>query len=765
LAPWVRGRRGKHDDAFAAIRKAGFVRARIDGEVYDLDNLPELSPRRAHDIEAVVDRVVIRERLDARVAESVNLAVKHGAGTVVLTYLDTSGMGDAADDTGDGDAGKGATTGGSTADRPAPRGKGVWRDRLYSTLYACPRCQISYEELEPRTFSFNSPYDACPTCEGLGYRLASEIATETVADADVAAVADAAEPIAEKRKRAGDEVRAEREGLPPGGEGRAICPDCRGARLRPEARSARVGGRPIHEVTAANVRRAREFFASLTFDEPDRPIAEPILREISNRLVFLEKVGVDYLSLDRATDTLSGGEYQRVRLASGIGSGVVGVCYVLDEPSIGLHPRDNGRLIEALRHLQDQGNTVVVVEHDAAVMRQADWLIDVGPGAGRHGGRIVACGTPDEIAANPDSITGRYLCGAASIAVPTERRRVVKSRAIAIEGVTTNNLKDVSAWFPLGVLTCVTGVSGSGKSSLLGETLAPALARRLGTTGAAGAAQTPGPHSSLRGASQIEKLVEIDQTPIGRTPRSNPATYTGAFDEIRRVFAGTRDARQRGFRSSRFSFNVAGGRCEACRGQGQQKIEMNFLPDLYVPCGECGGARFNRATLQIRYRGRSIADVLDMPVDEAVDFFENHPAIRRLVESLRDVGLGYLPLGQSSTTLSGGEAQRIKLATELGRVESGKTLYLLDEPTTGLHFDDIRRLLDVLARLVDRGNTAIVVEHNLDVLKSADWIIDLGPEGGEGGGQIVAVGTPEEIAAIDHNATGRYLRAALASVR
>jgi len=467
-------------------------------------------------------------------------------------------------------------------------------------------------------------------------------------------------------------------------------------------------------------------------------------------------VGLEYLTLDRPADTLSGGELQRVRLATGLGSGLVGVCYVLDEPSIGLHPRDNDRLIAAMRELQARGNTVLIVEHDEAIMRRADWLIDLGPGAGRHGGRIVAQGTPAELSQNPASLTGRYLGGSLSIPVPKQRRRIAKSRSIVLEGVRTNNLKDVTVQFPLSTLVCVTGVSGSGKSSLLNETLGPALIRRLG-----GLAPKPGPHASLRGTGPVDKVVEIDQSPIGRSPRSNPATYAGVFDEIRKVFAGTREAKRRGYTAGRFSFNVKGGRCEECQGQGQQKIEMNFLPDLYVTCPTCEGKRFNQQTLEVLYRDKSIADVLDMRVDDARGFFENFPVIDRLLGSLQEVGLGYITLGQSSITLSGGEAQRVKLATELARVDTGNTVYILDEPTTGLHFDDIKKLLDVLSRLVDLGNTVIVIEHNLDVIKTADWIIDLGPEGGERGGHVVATGTPEQIAALEGNYTGMHLRSVL----
>jgi excinuclease ABC subunit A len=783
MSPLVRGRKGQHKDVLAAVRKAGFVRVRVDGELLDVDQVGELAPRKNHQIEAVVDRIVIREGVEARLAESTRLALTHGEGAVVVSYLEPGPNGSAA----------------AASDAQA------WREQLYSTLYACPHCKISFEELEPRTFSFNSPYGACPVCEGLGRRLQFDpdlvIPDDSLSMAEGAILAwkgatpaemrrhktqlrdflksagiDWSTPMATLKPRVREQLlhgdangfvgvlnlleqeyattmvaarRARLEEL----RGMVICKDCGGARLRPEARACRFQGRAIHEITALAVSQARAWFGSLKLAEQDRPVARPIWQEIDRRLEFLENVGVEYLTLDRPADTLSGGELQRVRLATGIGSGLVGVCYVLDEPSIGLHQRDNKRLIDALRRLQEQGNTVLVVEHDETIMRSADQLVDMGPGAGLHGGRIVAQGTPEEVSRNPDSVTGRYLSGKLSIPLPARRRRVAKTRSLSIEGVTTNNLKNIDARIPLGVLVCMTGVSGSGKSSLVNETLAKALARRLGGTG-----PKPGPHRSLRGVSQIDKLVEVDQTPIGRTPRSNPATYTGVFDEIRRVFAGTREARQRGYKSGRFSFNVKGGRCEECQGQGVRRIEMNFLPDLSVTCPVCEGARFNRQTLEVRYRGFSIADVLDMRVDEAVNFFENFPQIVRLLKGLQEVGLGYLSLGQSSTTLSGGEAQRIKLATELARVDTGNTLYILDEPTTGLHFDDIEKLLAVLNRLVDLGNTVLVIEHNLDVIKTADWIIDLGPEGGEAGGYIVATGTPEEIAATSDNATGQFLK-------
>ncbi len=784
MAPIVRGRKGQHNDAFAAIRKAGFVRARVDGDVIDVDQPPELAPRKSHNIEAVVDRVVIRPGLESRLAESVDLAVRHGEGAVLVVHAPPAAEG-----------------------QPA----GAWREELFSTLAACPNCKLSFEELEPRSFSFNSPYGACPECEGLGSKtqfdpdlvlpepelsLAAGAIAPWKATAGAlgkrhqAALAEFVEragidrelPLAEWKPKAREQLLsgdgksfaglltmleqeyvtatdpAKRERLE-AYRGPVPCSECGGARLRAEARFCTLDGKAIHQIAALPVRAAKAWFGGLQFSDEDQPIARPLVTDIAKRLDFLDKVGVEYLTLDRPADTLSGGELQRVRLATGIGSGLVGVCYVLDEPSIGLHQRDNQRLIDALRNLQQQGNTVLVVEHDEAMMRAADRLVDIGPGAGLHGGRVVAQGSPAEVAADPLSITGRYLSGKLQIPLPAAHRRLAKTRSIALEGATTNNLKDVDLRIPLGALVCVTGVSGSGKSSLINETLARALARRLG-----GVAPKPGPHRSLRGASQIDKLIEVDQSPIGRTPRSNPATYTGVFDEIRKVFTGTREARQRGYRIGRFSFNVKGGRCEECQGQGVRKIEMNFLPDLTVTCPVCEGARFNRQTLEVRYRGRSIAEVLDMRIAEALVFFQNFPTIARVLTRLQEVGLGYLTLGQSSTTLSGGEAQRIKLATELARVDTGGTLYILDEPTTGLHFDDIRQLLTVLNRLVDLGNTVLVIEHNLDVIKSADWLIDLGPEGGEAGGRITACGTPEEIAAIADNYTGMFLRPLLAKM-
>jgi excinuclease ABC subunit A len=785
MAPLVRGRKGQHKDVLASVRKAGLLRVRVDGEVTDLDHVGELAPRKNHQIEAVVDRIVLRAGVESRLAESTRLALSHAEGAVLVSYLEPAASG-AADS------------------------EQAWNERLYSTLYACPHCKISFEELEPRTFSFNSPYGACPSCEGLGWRLQFDpdliipdphlslaegalapwkgaTAAETrrhkeaLADFLHAADVDWSTPLDELKPRVRDELlhgdgkqfaglltileqqyvtavdASKRERLE-AFRGSVTCRDCGGARLRPEARACRFQGRAIHEIARMSVKDARAWLEGLSLSAREQPVGRPILREIDNRLDFLEKVGVDYLTLDRPADTLSGGELQRVRLATGIGSGLVGVCYVLDEPSIGLHQRDNQRLIDALRRLQEQGNTVLVVEHDEAMMRSADHLLDMGPGAGLHGGRIVAQGSPEEVSGDPHSITAGYLSGRVSIEVPSPRRRFAKTRSLVIEGATANNLKNVDVKIPLSVFVCVTGVSGSGKSSLVNETLAKALARRLGGTG-----PKPAPHCSLRGASQIDKLIEIDQSPIGRTPRSNPATYCGVFDEIRRVFAGTREARQRGYKAGRFSFNVKGGRCEECQGQGIRRIEMNFLPDLIVTCPVCDGDRFNRQTLEVRYRGLSIADVLEMRIDEAVEFFQNFPQIVRLLGPLQEVGLGYLSLGQSSTTLSGGEAQRIKLAAELARVDTGNTLYILDEPTTGLHFDDIKKLLSVLGRLVDLGNTVLVIEHNLDVIKSADWIIDLGPEGGDAGGYVVATGTPEQIAATANNSTGAFLKPLLAA--
>ncbi|HND52522.1 MAG TPA: excinuclease ABC subunit UvrA, partial [Pirellulaceae bacterium] len=793
LAPMVRGKKGEQQLVFGQIRKAGFVRVRIDGQLHDVEQLPELSPRKQHTIDAVVDRIVVRDGIEQRLAESLRLALRHGDGLVAACYLRPgAGAGNA------GASGAGTNVGGEG-----------WHEELFSTRHACPNCDINYEELEPRTFSFNSPYGACPVCEGLGVRVEFDpdlVIPDHTQSLEGGAIApwrgvksasarrgfdelcefatsdkipldkplDQIKPASLQRLLQGDgqdfpglilllerelatETDVARQETLAEYRGPVACTACGGSRLRPEASSVRVAGMRIHDLTRMSVEESRSWFRQLKFNGDDRLIGEPIVNEILHRLEFLSRVGVDYLTLDRPADTLSGGELQRVRLATSIGSGLAGVCYVLDEPSIGLHQRDNQRLIDALRDLQQRGSTVIVVEHDEAMMRQADWLVDIGPGAGRLGGEVVAQGRPDELiqqasSLTAHSLTARYLAGVEQIAPPRERRRVAKTRVITLEGARSNNLRDLTVHFPLGVLTCVTGVSGSGKSSLVNETLAPALLRRLGLP-----AGKPGPYTSLRGASQIDKVIQIDQAPLGRTPRSNPATYCGTFDELRKVFATTREAKQRGYRVGRFSFNAKGGRCETCQGQGVQRIEMNFLPDIYVACADCGGKRFNAATLEVKYRGKSIADVLDMSVDEAADFFVNFSAITRTLQSLQEVGLGHLQLGRPSTTLSGGEAQRVKLANELSRTDTGRTLYLLDEPTTGLHFDDIKKLLVVLNRLVDKGNTVLVIEHNLDVIKCADWLIDLGPEGGGGGGRLLACGPPEEVASLADNSTGKFL--------
>lgn len=677
MAPVVRGRKGTHREALQAIRKAGLVRVRVDNELFELDAVPDLAVRKNHTIEAVVDKVVIRPGAEERIAESLRLTLRLANGLAAVSYLIPKTNQAAAEI--------------------------QWVEEFFSTLYACPDCGVSFEEIEPRTFSFNSPYGACPACEGQAT-----------------------------------------EGDP--------CPQCGGARLRPEALAVRLGDKNIYEICQQSIQDSLNWFEQLSVSPAKQPIASPIITEMLHRLRFLVKVGVGYLSLVRGADTLSGGELQRVRLATCIGSGLVGVCYILDEPSIGLHQRDNDRLIASLRDLQQQGNTVIVVEHDEAMMRQADCLVDIGPGAGEQGGEIVAAGPPNEVVQHPTSLTAAYLRGDRHVVEPGPRRPPQKKQLLKLRGATLHNLNDVTVEIPLGLLVGITGVSGSGKSSLIGQTLVPALARFLGQE-----PQQIGPYRSLTGHKSVDKLIEITQKPIGRSPRSTPSTYCGVFDLIRAVWANTRTAKQRGYSASRFSFNAGSGRCPQCQGQGQEKIEMNFLPDLYVNCSVCNGARFNRQTLQVRYREKSIADVLDMSVDEALDFFENFSKIQRLLSSLSQVGLGYLCLGQSSYTLSGGEAQRIKLATELARPETGKTIYFLDEPTTGLHFEDVRRLIGVLNGLVDRGNTVIVIEHNLDVIRSCDWLVDLGPDGGAGGGEIVAYGTPEEVAQVSASLTGQYL--------
>ncbi|TWT88423.1 UvrABC system protein A [Pseudobythopirellula maris] len=797
LAPLVQGRKGKHAELLEEARKAGFVRVRIDGLTYPIEDAPPLGAQKTHDIDAVIDRVVIRDGLEERLSESVRLAVRHGDGVVRVVYQTPEDREKASSD-----------AGGSAYDP-----EHGWREKLYNTRYACPSCKTGVAEVEPRTFSFNSPYGACPACDGMGvdegfdpelvlpdlslslaqgaiapWRSSTPAAKKKQDKALAPLLAgkpfDAQTPLEQWPEEALQTLlTGEADALQKGGflgllllleeahrgaksdaarerldayRGKVTCPDCNGSRLRPEARSCRVNGMAIHELTSLSIRDAHARLSDLEFDDDRRAVAEPIVREVVRRLKFLQESGVGYLSLGRPADTLSGGELQRVRLATGIGSGLVGVMYLLDEPSIGLHPRDNRRLIDSMRGLQRQGNTVIVVEHDEEVMRAADWLIDIGPGAGDKGGLVVAEGTPDEVAAHPTSVTGRYLRGESILPTPEKRRRTAKSRSLEIEGAELHNLKSLSVTIPLGALVCVSGVSGSGKSSLVMGVLAKALAKKLN-----GAAAKPGPYSALRGVAQLDRFVKVDQSPIGRSPRSNAATYTGAFDEIRKLFAGAKLSRQRGYKLGRFSFNVKGGRCEECQGQGVQKIEMNFLPDLFVPCDACGGARFNRQTLAVRYKQRSIADVLAMQVDEAVEFFKDVAAIHRPLAALADVGLGYLRIGQPSNKLSGGEAQRIKLAAELGAPKPGSAFYVLDEPTTGLHADDVRRLLGVLHRLVDAGNTVLVIEHHLDVMRSADWLIDLGPEGGDGGGCLVAAGTPEEVAQVDASHTGQWLRKVL----
>ncbi len=687
-APMVRGRRGSHREVFESIQKAGLIRVRVDGEMYLLEDVPALAPRQNHTIEAVIDRLTIREGIEPRLRDSVDLALRLGDGLIAtLTQAKP-------------------TQAKPAQAKPTQANNDEWTETIYSTAMACVDCGTSFEEIEPRTFSFNSPYGACRQCDGLG--------------------------------RVDDE----------------ICSLCQGARLRAEALQVTIAGTAIHQLAAMPIDQAQDWFGQIgpSLSALQAKVAEPIEREVIRRLQFLQRVGVSYLTLDRAADSLSGGELQRVRLATSIGSGLVGVCYVLDEPSIGLHPADHGRLIDCIRDLQRQGNTVVIVEHDEATMRAADFLVDIGPGAGSGGGRIISQGTPRKVANDKNSTTGQFLSGARRIAIPTNRRVPSKANWLTIENATTHNLKNVTARLPIGSLIGISGVSGSGKSSLVNDTLYPALARKLGLVSA-----KPGPHKSLRGANKFDKLVQIDQAPIGRSPRSCPATYAGVLDEVRKIFAATREAKTRGFKPNRFSFNAAAGQCELCKGKGAERIEMNFLSDLLVTCSRCGGKRFNRQTLQVRFKGANVADVLEMSIDQAAKFFENVPRIERLLSSLQTVGLGYLHLGQSSTTLSGGEAQRIKLGTELARRATGQTLYLLDEPTTGLHFADVERLVNVLQQLVDRGNTVIVIEHQFDLLAACDWIIDLGPAGGAGGGLIVAEGTPEQVAETDTN-TGRYLK-------
>ena len=795
LSPLVRGRKGEHRDLLDGARKSGYVRARIDGALYDLEDTPSLDKKKRHTIELVVDRLILRDSREfrQRLTDDLETAASKGAGLVIAQWI---GREEGEPDT----------------------------ETLFSMNYACPDCGISVEELSPRMFSFNSPYGACPTCSGLGTLM--KISREALFPDESLSLREGAlnamgfnatdeggiaaqyfdamgrkygftmdtpvSRIPEKGMQAilygtgrdqitifyegahgTSQYAASFEGVVPTLERRyretsseamkqayeeymaeEICPDCRGQRLKPEARAVTVGGKSLPEVSAMSIVEARAFFRGLRLEGSARIIADQILREIDNRLGFLEDVGLGYLTLSRGAATLSGGEAQRIRLATQIGSALMGVVYILDEPSIGLHQRDNAKLIATLQRMRDLGNTVLVVEHDEETMLAADWIVDVGPGAGLHGGRIVAEGTADQIMACPDSLTGQYLSGKKRIPVPAVRRS--PSGWLTLRGAAEHNLKQIDVRIPLGVFTCVTGVSGSGKSSLVNEILYKYLAKKLNR-----AHTHPGRFERLEGVEQLDKIIMIDQSPIGRTPRSNPATYTGLFDLIRKLFALSPEAKARGYKENRFSFNVKGGRCEACQGDGVQKIEMHFLPDLYVPCDVCRGRRYNRETLEVTWHGKNIYEVLEMTVEEALSFFENHTQILRKLETLYDVGLGYMKLGQASTTLSGGEAQRVKLATELSRRATGRTIYLLDEPTTGLHMADVDRLIQVLQRLADTGNTVLVIEHNLDVIKVADYLIDLGPEGGDGGGTVVAKGTPEEVAATPGSFTGEYLRKAL----
>jgi excinuclease ABC subunit A len=798
MAPVVRGRKGEYGKLLEQMRLEGYSRAKIDGELRRLDEEIVLDKKYKHDISIVVDRLVMKPDLRRRLSESVEAAAALGAGLVEVELLDEG-----------------------EDRKPARGGRGSEQasgSLFFSEKFACLNCGTSIPELEPRIFSFNSPHGACDRCHGLGFQrvIDPELVVpdptlslqegalqpwrlgharywkrvvEAVAEANGveidkpwAELSDAEHEIflhgtGEERHKVtyrnrfgrrrsyavrfegivnnlerryeetdSDNVRERIEGY----MAEQPCPACHGARLRPESLAVTIGGLNINEFTEMSARAALKWVEALELTDTERAIARLIVREVKERLSFLENVGIGYLSLARAARTLSGGEAQRIRLATQIGSSLVGVLYILDEPSIGLHQRDNAKLIGTLQRLRDLGNTVIVVEHDEGTMRSADHIVDLGPGAGEHGGHIVAEGPPAAITGEPASLTGQYLNGERSIAVPDERRP--PSGELVIRGARQHNLKKLEVKVPLGVFCCVTGVSGSGKSTLVNETLYPAVANRLHQ-----AKLRPGSHDRIDGLEQVDKIISIDQSPIGRTPRSNPATYTNVFDHIRQLFAKTQEARARGYKPGRFSFNVRGGRCEVCRGDGQIKIEMHFLPDVYVPCEQCHGKRYNRETLEVRFKGKNIADVLEMTVEEACEFFENIPKIHRRLRTLRDVGLDYIHLGQPATTLSGGEAQRVKLATELAKVATGKTLYILDEPTTGLHFADVQRLLDVLGRLVDAGNTVIVIEHNLDVIKTADRIIDLGPEGGEEGGEMIATGTPEEVAAVPTSYTGRYL--------
>lgn len=791
LAPVVKNRKGEHVKLLDSLAAQGYIRARIDGEICDLSDPPELALQKKHTIEVVVDRFKVRSDLATRLAESFETALELSGGTAVVADMDNPNA----------------------------------EELVFSANFACPHCGYSVPELEPRLFSFNNPAGACPTCDGLGvqqffdesrvvqnesislaggavkgwdrrnfyyYQMLTSLAKHYKFDIETPYedlsqkikdivmhgsgkeeiefqyMNDRGDVVIRKhpfegilnnmaRRYKETESMSVREELAKNISNRP-CADCGGSRLRPEARNVYIGSINLPQISEKSIGESLEFFQGLTLTGQKAQIAEKILKEIRERLEFLVNVGLNYLSLSRSAETLSGGEAQRIRLASQIGAGLVGVMYVLDEPSIGLHQRDNERLLNTLIHLRNLGNTVIVVEHDEDAIREADHIIDIGPGAGVHGGQVIAQGTAKEIMANPNSITGKFLSGEEKIEIPKKRTALDKSKLLKLKGATGNNLKGVNLEIPVGLFTCITGVSGSGKSTLINDTLFPLAQNALNRAEKTDFA----PYKSIEGLEYFDKVIDINQSPIGRTPRSNPATYTGLFTPIRELFAGVPEARARGYNPGRFSFNVRGGRCEACQGDGVLKVEMHFLPDVYVPCDQCKGKRYNRETLEIRYKGKTIHQVLDMTVEEAREFFDAIPMIARKLQTLIDVGLSYIRLGQSSTTLSGGEAQRVKLATELSKRDTGKTLYILDEPTTGLHFADIKQLLDVLHRLRDQGNTIVVIEHNLDVIKTADWIVDLGPEGGSGGGQIIATGTPEEVAKVKGSHTARFLKDILA---
>ena len=785
LAPVVRGRKGEHQKLFEKAKKSGYVRVQVDGNIYELTEEIKLEKNKKHNIEIVVDRLVVKDGIEKRLTDSIENVLELSDGLLMVEVI-----------------------GGEVMN--------------FSQSFSCPDCEISIDEIEPRSFSFNNPFGACPVCYGLGYKMEFDedlmIPDKSLSIAEGAIQVMGWQSCTDPSSYTYATLKAlsleydfdlntpyqdlseeVRHMLIHGTDGRQVkvyykgqrgegvydvafeglirnvqrryretgsdimkqeyeqfmritpCQECGGQRLKKSSLAVTVCDKNIYEITNLSIKNLQRYLAEMELSEQQQLIGKQILKEITSRVGFLVDVGLDYLSLSRATGTLSGGEAQRIRLATQIGSGLVGVAYILDEPSIGLHQRDNDKLLATLKNLRDLGNTLIVVEHDEDTMREADYIVDIGPGAGEHGGKVIAAGTAEEIMQNPDSITGAYLSGRIQIPVPKERRK--PTGFLKVIGASENNLKNVNVDIPLGVMTCVTGVSGSGKSSLTNEVLYKTLQRKLNR-----ARTIPGKHKDIKGLEQLDKVIDIDQSPIGRTPRSNPATYTGVFDMIRELFAATPDAKAKGYKKGRFSFNVKGGRCEACSGDGILKIEMHFLPDVYVPCEVCGGKRYNRETLEVKYKGKSIYDVLNMTVEEALEFFKNVPSIERKIQTLYDVGLSYIRLGQPSTELSGGEAQRIKLATELSRRSTGKTIYILDEPTTGLHFADVHKLIEILHRLSDGGNTVVVIEHNLDVIKTADYIIDMGPEGGDGGGTVIAKGTPEEVAKVKGSYTGQYLK-------